>query len=329
MNLKITPCLLVATACVVSPLALAQPAASLENLPSATNWAGSYVGIAFGRSGERRTVSSAASSASGVGLSGSAAYCLNTRSGNSIPGQTTEASCLTRGFGKGKVSGDGGAHVWFPGIEQGDEDEIVRDSNFHEVSQRSSRSAVGLKLGHNWQAAGERWVYGVELDHTRLRGRDSTITSTATSSTDGADLEVTSSLSGRTRWVSTLRGRVGYTSADNSWLPYLTGGLAWGRSTVQGSFEFNGVAPEQDATTNFGKSGVRRGLVLGVGVDYRINKNLVLGASYMHAKLGGQQFVDGQSAVGSGEVTASAGTGTARVSPYISLMTLGLSYKFD
>ena len=69
----------------------------------------------------------------------------------------------------------------------------------------------GGTLGYNLQTG--TWVWGVEadLDYANLKG------------TEGA---ICGGCTVKDTWLGTLRGRLGY--SFNRWLPYLTGGLAYG-----------------------------------------------------------------------------------------------------
>lgn len=328
--MKIQKVLLAVSFVGFAPLSWAQTTPALDNLPVAASWAGSYVGLSLGRSvGERRSLTSASSSTFAERLPGADAYCFNTASQSNISGQDTENACLT--------SGKPGTHVWYPEVLSTLEvpEEFERVSEFAEESRRQNRNTLGIKAGHNWQAATERLVYGVEVDYTRLRGRTTSLGTTVSSETTSgpAQLTTSSTLNGGTQWVGTVRGRLGYASEDNSWLPYVTAGMAWGRTTASGVFSFEGSTPGVDRSTSFEQSKVKHGLVLGLGLDYRVNQNVVVGVSYMVARLGrGLSLVEGNSASDIDGVSGdflSAGTGTARVSPTIGLAALSVSYKFN
>lgn len=75
----------------------------------------------------------------------------------------------------------------------------------------------GGTLGYNFQAG--EWVLGLEGDIDYVSAKDSAIAAICA----GCSFENT--------WLATLRGRVGYSFGP--WLPYLTGGGAWGNAKVQ------------------------------------------------------------------------------------------------
>lgn len=80
-----------------------------------------------------------------------------------------------------------------------------------------SGGTVGGLAGYNYQRA--QWVFGLEGDFgfARLSG------TTTVNCPIGCQTN--------THWLSTVRGRVGY-SVSSNWLPYLTGGLAVGDITT-------------------------------------------------------------------------------------------------
>ena len=75
----------------------------------------------------------------------------------------------------------------------------------------------GGTLGYNIQAGA--WVFGLEgdIDYVDAKGT--------------ANAAICASCTFENTWLATLRGRVGYSFGQ--WLPYLTGGGAWGNAKVQ------------------------------------------------------------------------------------------------
>lgn len=312
--------ILASSMALAAPLSWGQQANSTATTV-AKSWAGSYIGVTLGNSqGERRRASTGSSATNQSDANPSNAYCWNTSSNSTIPGQTTEASCLT--------SGKPGTHVWFPaGTPNPD---VNNASSFSgEQSSTRSRNTFGLKGGHNWQETGERTVYGVELDYTHLHNDDSVVSASSTAAviSPPTSLTTASTMKGGIHWLSTLRGRIGYASEDNAWLPYLTAGLAWGRLATQGTASY-ASSIGSNVTNSFNESSVKSGYVYGIGLDYRIDQNLVLNLSYMRAKLGStRSFLDGNASTNGNQATA--GTAYGSIDPYVNLAAIGLSYKFD
>ena len=109
----------------------------------------------------------------------------------------------------------------------------------------------------------------------------------------------------RNDWLATFRGRVGY--AADRWLPYLTGGLAYGRvklsTTIPGS-----VSISDD----------RLGWTLGAGVEYAFLGNWSAKLEYLYVDLG--KF----------DCSASCGGPTPNnVDFKESIIRAGLNYKFS
>ena len=74
-------------------------------------------------------------------------------------------------------------------------------------------------------------------------------------------------------WLGTIRGRVGY--AMGAWMPYVTGGFAFGGGT---------------RTTNIGSqsaTATHTGYVLGAGVEYAFSPQWTAKLEYQYLNLGG------------------------------------------
>jgi outer membrane immunogenic protein len=124
----------------------------------------------------------------------------------------------------------------------------------------------GGQLGYNWQFG--NWVFGVETD-IQFSGQDSDSIFTAGGATfvDKQELE----------WFGTFRGRIGYSVWDR-WLPYFTGGLAYGGRKASGAVTgaLGGAYSADDTVT---------GWVVGVGVDYAITPAWTARLEYLHVSL--------------------------------------------
>ncbi len=196
-----------------------------------------------------------------------------------------------------------------------------------------------LAVGYNWQRGA--FVLGFEWDVSFLNNRSRTFwTGTGSDSfsvqapvmhepslapdvetssapppppmrtTDGAyDLRATVGASGRTDWLSTLRGRVGY--AAGPFLLYATGGVAFGGlkmgfagsaietvsiTTSNGGFD---VRPPPPVTTTsvtttqwFGERNTTAvGGALGAGAEWALNENWSIKGEYLYYNLGSKRLV--------------------------------------
>ena len=113
----------------------------------------------------------------------------------------------------------------------------------------------GGQIGYNWQAG--NWVFGVETD-LQYSGQDGSFAVGGTSVSNELD------------WFGTFRGRIGWAVWDR-WLPYFTGGLAYGGRSLR----VGGVSNDDTAI----------GWAIGVGVDYAITPNWSARLEYLHISL--------------------------------------------
>jgi outer membrane immunogenic protein len=127
----------------------------------------------------------------------------------------------------------------------------------------------------------------------------------------------TDSLSRNVNWLSTIRGRVGYTMSD--WLFYATGGAAWGRLSESANQTALGLITWGPFTT----SSTRNGWVTGAGVEHALNKNWILRAEYLFYSLSGLSGFGTGSLPGTGIFVDSFGRTN------IQTIRAGMSYEFN
>ena len=113
---------------------------------------------------------------------------------------------------------------------------------------------LGGTLGYNYQAG--NWVFGLEGDINYL---DLNGTSSACATCTFKDT-----------WLSTVRGRAGL--SFDRWLPYLTGGLAYGNAYVE-----TGGGSENDT---------KAGWTVGGGVEYAFLGGWSAKLEYLYVDLG-------------------------------------------
>lgn len=131
---------------------------------------------------------------------------------------------------------------------------------------------VGGQLGYNWQVG--QLVFSVETD-LQWSGQDDAGTIAGFAATQDLD------------WFGTFRGRIGYVVFDR-WLPYFTGGLAYGARQVT-------VGGVSASDTNVGWT-------IGVGVDYAINQWWSARLEYLHVSLDGFSTTVGTTPVNVGKL---------------------------
>lgn len=150
----------------------------------------------------------------------------------------------------------------------------------------------GYQAGYNWQFS-NRWVVGVEAD---------------VSFTSPLDLPKLTPAPFNTTldYVGTARGRIGY--AFGTWLPYVTGGAAFGRTHI----DLNNADGDIVGT----KARMHLGWVAGAGLEFAIGGNWTGKVEYNYHDLGARTY-------GLGDVPLPDAT----VDPRIHAIKLGVNYK--
>jgi outer membrane immunogenic protein len=158
------------------------------------------------------------------------------------------------------------------------------------VSPDPKGATVGGTLGYNWQAGS--FVYGLEADWDWSMMKGSAACGLANCETNNA-------------WLATARLRLGY--AFDRWLPYITGGGAYGK------IEAN--------NTNIGFSSAsanRFGWTAGLGLEYAFLGNWSAKLEYLYLDLGSFDCGTACSVVTPDNVSFSA-----------NIIRAGLNYKFS
>ena len=130
------------------------------------------------------------------------------------------------------------------------------DWDFAAVSPSPKGFVGGVTLGYNLQTG--LWLWGIEGDlaYSDMKGSADCYLGTCET---------------KNSWLSTARGRIGY-AGWNNWLPYITGGAAFG---------------DVKATSSFGdESKVKIGWTAGAGVEYAMWSNWSVKAEYLYVDLG-------------------------------------------
>ena len=162
------------------------------------------------------------------------------------------------------------------------------------VSANASGWVGGAQFGYNWQRGS--LVYGFESDisATHLKTEISTPGSILTQQNLSlAPLAPDNNTVANIDWYGTFRARFGW--ASGSFLFYGTGGLAYGQvglsQSNSGIATFNNSPIPQAAavalqTSPLQTSSVKVGWVAGAGVDFMLNRNLILNFAYQYVDLG-------------------------------------------
>jgi outer membrane immunogenic protein len=143
------------------------------------------------------------------------------------------------------------------------------------LSQRLSGAIGGIQVGGNWQTG--NGVFGFEAD---IQGSGQSVSDSAafvavTTNPAGALVatSMTASHTDRITSIATLRGRVGI--AAGRWLPYVTGGAAYG--TWKSDFTVSGIGTANLSNTWYGGA-------IGGGIEVAVIDNWTIKAEYLYVE---------------------------------------------
>ena len=122
---------------------------------------------------------------------------------------------------------------------------------------KGSGGLVGGTLGYNWQNGQVVWGLETDLDWSGVKGDDNC--------SRGTHCEV------KNDWLGTARVRLGW--AADRWMPYVTGGLAFGDVKA-------------DVTGSRGASDTQLGWTVGAGVEVALTQPWTAKLEYLYVDLG-------------------------------------------
>lgn len=167
---------------------------------------------------------------------------------------------------------------------------------------------AGLYAGYNYQFE-NNLVLGVEADinydsakgksHARGNPNFPIPTETVTTTSQGAKL----------KWDGSVRLRVGY--AMDRFLPYITGGVAFGK------YDFN---PTWQVDSALRYSSTHTGWTVGAGLEYAVTDNLIARVEYRYADYGKKDYLD--------YAVSANGEYNDRIDLKTHTIRAGISYKF-
>lgn len=204
------------------------------------------------------------------------------------------------------------------------------DNNNQSQSPSSGSFIGGVHVGYNWQFA-PSWLFGLEGDWQWTAAkydfcRQTDIGSLACSDNNRGFANI----SGETRSISTIRGRLGVLVVPNVLL-YGTGGVAFADITTNLGLNClvdgcAGSAATPNATAaNF--STIKTGWVAGAGIEWMLYRNWTVRAEYLHAEFG-NELNTLYLAPGNCFAPGPCGTSWSRDHRY-DIGRVGFSYKFD
>jgi outer membrane immunogenic protein len=159
-------------------------------------------------------------------------------------------------------------------------------------------------------------VIGIEADWTSIHNSGQAFDLGAAAV--GFPLGVTTFRRTNERWVTTLRGRLGW--ASDKWLLYVTGGLAWARIE---SFTQNIEDPDLTTIT---QTDTRLGWTIGAGIEYAVGWGWSARAQYLFVEI--PNFTTFTPGVGPGTEPGSPWNNLNNGPIHNHLLQFGLAYKF-
>jgi outer membrane immunogenic protein len=139
----------------------------------------------------------------------------------------------------------------------------------------------GGQIGYNWQV--NQWVFGLEADFqgSGQKGDGTFFIATVPGIVAAGTPASTFNYTDKLDWFGTVRGRIGYAmGATGNWLPYVTGGWAYGHGEISGTTTSLGVA------TSFSGSQDYSGWTVGGGVEWAFLNNWSAKVEYLYIDFG-------------------------------------------
>jgi outer membrane immunogenic protein len=138
----------------------------------------------------------------------------------------------------------------------------------------------GLHVGYNYQMS--NWVLGIEADFNwpSINNNSPYVVNPQIPA-----VTLAYNIASRVEHYGTVRARLGYAALPNTLL-YVTGGWAYGETKT----EIAGYGNFSQQAFVTGSSQTHSGWTVGVGVDYMLTANWILGAEYKHIDLGSETF---------------------------------------
>lgn len=173
----------------------------------------------------------------------------------------------------------------------------------------------GGQIGYNWQTG--HWVFGVEAD---FQGSGQKADGSFVLAGGGANCinlcpaGLTTTYTDKLDWFGTVRGRVGYAmGATGNWLPYVTGGWAYGHGAISGTTVSGAVVTPFSASQDY------NGWTLGGGVEWAFADHWSVKGEYLYIDFGNGPTVPVNAAGTLAIVSGRMSDNIAR---------LGINYKF-
>ncbi|MCL8383989.1 outer membrane protein [Xanthobacter aminoxidans] len=178
-------------------------------------------------------------------------------------------------------------------------------TSYDQASLTSSGFFAGGQVGYNYQFA-NNVVLGVETDlqWSGIKGELATLDSSGTVGNFTAGPSLT--------YFGTVRARLGY--AIDRFLPYVTGGAAYGRSV------FEATVTNPAGIVNASSAATTWGWTVGAGGEFAVTNNWTVKAEYLYVDLGNYNYAVLD--------TVNGTIGAGSVDSKIQTFKAGVNYKF-
>ena len=172
----------------------------------------------------------------------------------------------------------------------------------------------GGQIGYNWQA--NQWVFGLEGDFQGSAQKADGSFVIPSFAGVAVIPGLTANYTDKLEWFGTVRGRVGYAmGTTGNWLPYVTGGWAFGHGTISGT----GTTTPAGTVLAFSASQDYSGWTIGGGLEWAFADHWSAKAEYLYIDFGTGPTVTANTA---GTLAIASGKMTDNIA------RLGVNYKF-
>jgi outer membrane immunogenic protein len=197
------------------------------------------------------------------------------------------------GYSWGSVDGDTTHTVILPPSGFGRANMVLFASLGRDINPEGGLG--GIQAGYNFQAG--RVVYGLETDLTWTGQRDS-FDFSGQKNILGEEFNYQETTAAKLQYLGTVRGRIGYASGE--FLPYFTGGLAWGRMGMDLNWTLTQPSCVSCVASFYGSEAhTLFGWTLGAGFEYAFAERWSAKIEYLYADLGKQTYFSGVQGGGS------------------------------
>ncbi|HLZ83899.1 MAG TPA: outer membrane beta-barrel protein [Caulobacteraceae bacterium] len=154
-----------------------------------------------------------------------------------------------------------------------------------QLRQSSSGPLGGGQVGYNLQGPGGL-VFGLEtdIDAANIRGRSSLF------SADSAGTFTSANVESKIDYLGTVRGRIGAPMFEGRFLPYVTGGFAYGGVKNRVGFACSTCAGGGGFATD---DSTQTGWTAGAGAEYGLSRHLSFKVEYLYTDLGSRDLTGG------------------------------------